>query len=164
MNAAINPSPAGSTLEDIRVMLLPLTERDVLVPASAVSEIISADAVHPLPEMPDWLLGELLWRGYQVPALTFEPKLETTTRRLAHARVIVCFMPTGHMELPYVALYSRDMPRLERSSPERLIAEAGQHPFALSALRIGEHHAWLPDFNAIEYALLTHRRDHPYSP
>jgi len=147
---------SGET-DEIRVMLLPLPERDLLVPASAVAEIISADAVKPRDSMPEWLLGDLLWRGHRVPAITFAPLPKGHLKGRVHARVIVCFMPGDQQHFPYLALYSLGMPRLARSTPEQLQTRAEQHPFALCALRIGEHEAWLPDFAAIEQALLEAR-------
>ncbi|RNE90007.1 chemotaxis protein CheW [Marichromatium sp. AB32] len=149
------PRQEGADHGEVRVMLLPTQGRDLLVPASAVAEIVSADAVQPLPDTPEWLLGELQWRGRRVPAVAFAPPPEGQGRGRAHARVVVCFMPAGNPALPFVALYSRGMPRLERAAPDNLITEQDPHPFALSALALGERHAWLPDFAALERALLA---------
>ncbi|NKN32856.1 chemotaxis protein CheW [Marichromatium bheemlicum] len=141
--------------EEVRVMLLPTRGRDLLVPASAVAEIVSADAVQPRSGAPEWLLGELQWRGRRVPAVAFTPSPAGQGRGRAHARVVVCFMPEGNPALPFVALYSRGMPRLERAASANLVAEQDPHPFALTALALGERHAWLPDFAALERALLA---------
>ncbi|MBN2885735.1 MAG: chemotaxis protein CheW [Chromatiaceae bacterium] len=154
------PAAHACATDEIRVMLLPLPERDLLVPASAVAEIISADAVKSRDSMPDWLLGDLLWRGHRVPAITFSPLPKGHFSGRVHARVIVCFMPGEQPHFPFLALYSLGMPRLARSTPEGLEACTAQHPFALGALRLGEHAAWLPDFAAIEQALLDLNNAH----
>ena len=56
----------------VRCMLLPLTSLNLLVPNSAVSEIIGYSTPRPLDNCSDWFAGVVLWRGVYVPVVAVE--------------------------------------------------------------------------------------------
>lgn len=57
----------------IKSLLLPLTNGLLIVPASAVEEVLFAEPLDlPPPAAPDWLVGEVHLRQQPVPVVSFE--------------------------------------------------------------------------------------------
>jgi len=54
-------------IEEIRTIMAPLTDSYVVLPNSAVAEVLAYSAPDPLKDSPLWLLGEIAWHGWQVP-------------------------------------------------------------------------------------------------
>lgn len=53
-------------------LLLPLHRKNILLPSSAVAEIIPYEAAKQIVDAPKWLLGILTWRGVPVPLAHLE--------------------------------------------------------------------------------------------
>ena len=60
------------TDKEIRSILAPLTDGYILLPNSAVGEILNFTSPEPFKQGPAWLLGEIAWRGWQVPVINYE--------------------------------------------------------------------------------------------
>jgi len=63
------PNPKITLLD---LVVLPLTQRQLLLPASALAEVLSKWQSRPLPETPQWYAGELEWRQRRLPLIDFE--------------------------------------------------------------------------------------------
>jgi hypothetical protein len=63
------PSPNVTLLD---LVVLPLTQRQLLLPASALAEVLPKWQSRPLPETPQWCAGELEWRQRRLPLIDFE--------------------------------------------------------------------------------------------
>jgi chemosensory pili system protein ChpC len=57
-------------------LMLPLREKNLLLPSSAIAEIISFEKPKEVPDAPEWLVGILSWRGINIP-LTYLEKIES---------------------------------------------------------------------------------------
>ena len=64
------------TDKEIRSILAPLTDGYILLPNSAVGEILNFTSPEPFKQGPAWLLGEIAWRGWQVPVINYERLLK----------------------------------------------------------------------------------------
>lgn len=53
-------------------LLVPLQQKNLLVPNVAVAEVVPTTSLSPLENAPPWFLGYLEWRGVQVPIISFE--------------------------------------------------------------------------------------------
>jgi chemosensory pili system protein ChpC len=141
---------------DLKILILPAPGADLLLPAGAVAEIVRGQDLGPPPEgVPDWIVGALAWRGHTL-----------SVARLAQASasggrpdtVVVCFAPGRNPALPYLAIESPRLPRLEQVSPDHLAPE-GDTPegvpwFVREPLRLKGNPAWLLDLGAMERLLL----------
>ena len=58
--------------EKIRSLWVPLRGMNLLLPNMAVAEISSYRVPETQPDMPDWLLGTVKWRGEKVMAISLE--------------------------------------------------------------------------------------------
>ena len=104
---------AGSAPPTLNCLLLPLTDRTLLLPSVALAELINQRPVEPRPGMPDWYLGEIVWRGLRLPLLSFETASSGTLPAApdSGARVAVINAIGGRPHLKFFALLVQGIPR-----------------------------------------------------
>ena len=63
---------AQSITDLVASLLIPVHNKSLLVPNIVIAEVVALQMISPLPEAPSWALGSILWRGEQVPVMSFE--------------------------------------------------------------------------------------------
>ena len=107
--------------EAIRCMQLPLQDLQLLVPNSAVAEIIGYDHAHEQTAPDDWFDGEIPWRGVTIPVVSVERLCNMHTGEPgARARIAVLYDPQGGEVVPYVGIILQDIPRAYLAEEERM--------------------------------------------
>ena len=96
----------------IRCMILPLASINLVVPNSAVAEIISYSKPKKLADCSDWFGGLVLWRGVFVPVVSVE-EMCSIDMALAgpRARIAILYNPNKDEALPYIGIHMQDIPR-----------------------------------------------------
>ena len=104
---------AGSTPKALNSLLLPLSDRMLLVPSVALAELINQRPVEPRPGTPDWYLGDIIWRDLRLPLLSFETAASGTppAEPAAGARIAVMNAIGGRPQLRFYALLVQGIPR-----------------------------------------------------
>jgi chemosensory pili system protein ChpC len=93
-------------------MLLPLTSLNLLVPNSAVAEIIGYSSPRRLADTSDWFAGVVLWRGVYIPVVAVEQMCNVDTARIGtRGRIAIIYNPEKDPELPYLGIHMQDIPR-----------------------------------------------------
>jgi chemosensory pili system protein ChpC len=143
---------AGSAPPTLNCLLLPLTDRTLLLPSVALAELINQRPVEPRPGMPDWYLGEIVWRGLRLPLLSFETASSGTlpAAPASGARVAVINAIGGRPHLKFFALLVQGIPR-----PCKLDAALAAAGAPLAALELGSavaggEAARIPDLVGLE--------------
>ncbi len=96
----------------VRCMLLPLTTLNLLVPNSAVAEIIGYSTPRQLSDSSDWFSGVVLWRGVYIPVVAVEQMCGLNTAQTGpRARIAIIYNPEKDPELPYLGIHMQDIPR-----------------------------------------------------
>jgi chemosensory pili system protein ChpC len=96
----------------VRCMLLQLTSLNLLVPNSAVAEIIGYSTPRALADTSDWFGGVVLWRGVHVPVVAVEQMCKIDTAQLGpRGRIAIVYNPEKDPELPYLGIHMQDIPR-----------------------------------------------------
>ena len=96
----------------VRCMLLQLTSLNLLVPNSAVAEIIGYSTPRALSNTSDWFAGVVLWRGVYIPVVAVEQMCGVDTARIGpRARIAIIYNPENDPELPYLGIHMQDIPR-----------------------------------------------------
>ena len=65
MNKPMQPQP------DIRGVLIQVAGARLLLPNATIAEVLSFADPEPIADAPDWLLGRIRWRGWQLPLVAF---------------------------------------------------------------------------------------------
>ena len=55
----------------IRGVLIQVAEARLLLPNATIAEVLSFSEPDPIADAPDWLLGRIRWRGWQLPLVGF---------------------------------------------------------------------------------------------
>ena len=153
----------------LRVLLLPVPSApdpwELLLPGAAVAAVVRAEPLETAgPGAPDWLLGFLDWQGLRVPLVRAAITPPPNGPRPGQAHAAVCFAPAADPALPFFAIASPSVPRLERITPATLSAERPEaHPGAVGAdrpfIQVALRHLGRPvslvDLDAVEQALLA---------
>ena len=106
----------SSDTESIRCMLLPLSSINLLIPNSAVAEVIGYFKPTALPDCSDWFPGVVVWRGVQVPVISLEQmcSLDTVIDSAiigSRSRIAIIYNPEKDAELLYLGIHIQDIPR-----------------------------------------------------
>ncbi len=64
-------SVAANVDSDIRGVLIQVAGARLLLPNATIAEVLSYAEPEPLSPAPDWLLGRIRWRGWQLPLVAF---------------------------------------------------------------------------------------------
>lgn len=139
---------------EIRGVMIPVTGGRVLLPNANVAEVITYVQPDPVANAPDWLLGELNWRGWHLPLFSFSILSgQATEEKYINARVAVLKALGGNDKLPFLALLVQGFPRLTTITPDVLIPADDdiQHVAGVRAsVLVRDDHAVIPDLAAIE--------------
>jgi len=128
-----------STGTSIRSLILPLEDGVLVVPASAVEEVLFAEPLDlPPPNAPEWLMGEVQLRQQPIPLICFEtlsggPTMPTPSS--VHAVVLKNLDADAEPSL--YALRLARAPRVEELDTGTLqLADTGQSDNPLIACRV----------------------------
>lgn len=140
--------------EELNCALISLADNAgrLLLPKSAVLEVVGMAALDFQPTGPNWLLGYVEWNEHQIPALSFEALCgQSMPARSRRSRLIVINSVGVHMENGLYAVLSQGHPHLAMLGEYALEHETDKHESVeLCKVRIGNTHAVIPDLEAIE--------------
>ncbi len=142
---------------EIRGVLLPLHEAQLLLPNASVSEVVGLEELKVVPDMPSWFLGIQLWRGQEIPVISFEELVEVpAVDPSARSRVAVCNTLGGNPRRPFIGLLLTTTPHLVRIS-EDVVSLQGNEQELGEAVKcqvvINGENAWIPDMNSVEWVV-----------
>ncbi len=149
--------PGDDTARDIRGVLIQIEGGRLLLPNATVSEVLSYAPPEPLQDAPDWILGRIRWRGWQLPLVAWARLTGTAPHETGDlgSKVAVLKALNGNPRLPYFALLTQGFPRLVTVSRSALVAVDDVHrpAVALAGVMLNEDHALIPDLDAVAVAI-----------
>lgn len=134
-------------------LLLPLTDRTLLLPNTAVAELIPYRGVQSNPELPAWLVGLVAWRDLRLPLLSFEAAAGGTLKLGATPRIAVINAIGGRPQVKFIALLLQGIPRSLKVDSGLPRADAPLAPLELAAVDLGDGIARIPDLEGLEQKL-----------
>ena len=141
----------------IRGVLIQVADARLLLPNATIAEVLSYAAPEPLENAPDWLLGRIRWRGWQLPLMSFARFAGIADEQGGlGSKVIVLKALGGNPKRPYFALLTQGFPRLVTVTEETLATrdDDGDLPAGvLARVRLNENDAMVPDLAALEQRL-----------
>ena len=145
----------------VRCMLLPLTAINLLIPNSAVAEIIGYSEPRELNGSSDWFPGVVLWRGVYVPVVVVERMCEMAESSVGpRARIAIVYNPEKDPDLPYLGIQMQDIPRAYLADPDTTESGSseGLSPYLLTRVDAEEQARVIPDVDKIIAALKNEYR------
>ena len=139
---------------DIRGVMISVNQGRLLLPNASVADVITFSEPEPVENAPEWVLGQIRWRGWRLPLLSFSRFAQWSDEEASvGAKVVVLKALGGNPKLPYFAMLSQGFPRLVTVSRDALVAEENDAPLPLGVrtrVLLNEDAALLPDLEQIE--------------
>ena len=137
----------------IRGVLIQVADARLLLPNATIAEVLSYADPEPVADAPDWLLGRIRWRGWQLPLVAFSrfSGIADECGGLG-SKVIVLKALGGDPKHPFFALLTQGFPRLVTVT-EAALSTQGDDAVpegVLARVRLNEDDALLPDLVALE--------------
>jgi chemosensory pili system protein ChpC len=138
----------------IRGVLIQVADARLLLPNATIAEVLSYADPEPLADAPDWLLGRIRWRGWQLPLLAFSRFTGIAEERGGLGSKVVVLKALGdEARQPFFALLTQGFPRLVTVTEAALASvgdDAAVPEGVLARVRLNEDEALLPDLAALE--------------
>jgi chemosensory pili system protein ChpC len=143
---------------EIRSVIVPLTGMDILIPNATIAEVINYAGVQTIPNTPPWMLGTFLWRGWQVPLISFAVLAEAVDHENTdNTRICVTKSLIGNPRMPYFAVLTQAFPRLNTiTATEMLELPNESNPIAVAGrVIVAEQEVVVPDLDRLGH-LVAH--------
>lgn len=146
---------AASATQTLATLLLPLSDRNLLLPGVALAELINPRQVEPHAGAPAWYLGDLSWRDLRLPLLSFEAASSGSRPALPGpgARIAVINAIGGRPQLRFFALVVQGIPRPQKLGSQLASAGAPLAALELDSVVVEGEVARIPDLIGLEEKL-----------
>ena len=142
------------TAHDIRGVLIQISGARLLLPNATIAEVLSYADPEPVAKAPEWLLGRMRWRGWQLPLIAFARLSGIAGEKGGlGSKVIVLKALGGDPKFPYFAVLTQGFPRLVTVSSDSVVEDdtVGELPTGVQArVLLNDDPALLPDLVQIE--------------
>lgn len=142
---------------EIRTIMAPLSNSYVVLPNSAVAEVLPYTAPDPLKDSPPWLLGEIAWHGWQVPVISYEQLIDENIGHISTARARILIIKTlgESTQVNYIGLVIQGLPKLKKVTPESLVEKQteGLVDSLFSEVLIENQQALIPELGALTHTV-----------
>lgn len=150
---------------EVRGIMIPVTnEKRVLLPNAIIAEVVSNSEINTVEGTSDWFLGNINWRGYNVPVISYDT-LSTGRRENLDKNIRVAVIKSlGNIEtMPYFGLLVKGVPRLQLVTQGDLQvheSESNDSNAIASKVTIQDEMSEIPNIRFIEYVLdqLLHKK------
>ena len=136
-------------------LLLPLADRNLILPNVAVAELIDYQQGTFDLDTPPWYLGLVTWRDRQIPLLSFESACGQKTVIGERARIVILNALGGRPDLKFIALLVQGIPRSYKLDSQLSYVDVPLCSPEQAAVQVGEHVAKVPDLLALEGLLVN---------
>lgn len=145
--APATPAPVLPT--EIPSLMVPLQGRPLLVPNLAVAEIVPFSEPVPVADKPVWYIGDIHWRGVNVPVVSVVLMRGEDEDIPSDARIAVFNGLDG--KLPFYGVICHGIPRLVRVRAQDIEATDGMYtPIDDAFVAVGGELAVIPNLVQIE--------------
>ena len=139
--------------DTVSSLLVPVQGKSLLVPNVAVAEVVPASEIQTREGLPTWCLGYVLWRGVDVPVISFEiANSQVSGRNSVEVRLAIMNCIGGEQGKKFFALLVQGIPRMikltEKEVREDKQTTIGQAEKMAVLTQLGK--AIIPDLDYLE--------------
>jgi chemosensory pili system protein ChpC len=146
---------------ELHCMKVPTDRETLLLPTSAMAEVVDFRKPLPMEFAPEWLLGYIDWENRQVPVFSFSALINGSAVGAIspRAKIMILKSLSDSGRVPYLGVVLRDLPHPVTVKAEDLV-ETGDEKTSLgvfSRVHIGEDEGdvIIPDLDRLTH-LVTH--------
>jgi len=109
--------------EEVRGVYIPIEGNRIILPNAAVAEVISYVAPKgATSEMPEWFIGEIVWRDVTIPVISFDCALGITPELPGRqSRIAIFNTLNGSSTIPFIGIITKAIPRLVRIKASNIV-------------------------------------------
>lgn len=142
----------------LRTQLIPLQDARLILPTTAIAEIVPYIEPETVEGGPSFLLGRVTWRGQVIPLISFEAVCGEAVPALnPRARLAVLNTLNGNAATPFFAVLTQGIPQLlqvDEANLQPIEHETMLSPMALCQVLVNGEPATIPNLDALETELL----------
>lgn len=137
---------------EVLSLVVPMQGMSLLVPNAMVAEIVPFGGMEAKTKGPDWLLGDVVWRGQKLPLMSFESANgEGMVLPRPGSRFAVMNAITGSSERDFYAILVHGNPTTASLTEASIEPVEGPDALAVKAyVRLGEQILRIPDPDVLE--------------
>ncbi|MCV6603698.1 MAG: chemotaxis protein CheW [Porticoccaceae bacterium] len=110
-------------------LLIPITGTTLLLPVSAVSEVLDDIQLHTEGDLPAWLYGTVSWREHQLPVICYESLVGAEKPAITgQSRLAILKAADENSEFEFYGLVAQGYPRSARVTPTSDFRAQGNEP------------------------------------
>lgn len=101
----------------IRSVLLPLVDSSVLLPHSAMLDVLPERDIKQVDALPEWVLGEVNWNNYSIPLVAMDVAFGgVMVEKPRRSRIVIVTCLSKSIGYKYLAIRVTKVPRLVQFS------------------------------------------------
>ena len=137
--------------DEVASLLIPMVGRPMLLPNVAVAEIVPWEEPEKQDNAPEWFLGNVSWRGVDVPLVSLELMNDTDVDEAYSGHRIAVLNGVGGTKKEFYAVSVQGLPRLIRVFGEEVSGDEplSEPAYDMNVLVSGER-AMIPDLDYVE--------------
>ena len=137
--------------DEVASLLIPMVGRPMLLPNVAVAEIVPWEEPEKQDNAPEWFLGNVTWRGINVPLVSLELMNDTDVDEAYSGHRIAVLNGLGGTKKEFYAVSVQGLPRLIRVFGEEVSGDEplSEPSYDMNVLVSGER-AMIPDLDYVE--------------
>lgn len=143
----------------VRSQIIPIEGDRLLLPNTAVAEIVHYAEPTPVADAPAWLLGLLAWRDRRIPLVSFEAACDQPLPASGgRAKIAVLNTLNENTALDFFAVLTQGVPQLMLVNEGKIAPiehETATHPLVLSQVILNGEPALIPNLDVLEEMLLA---------
>ena len=141
--------------EQVRSLWIPLRQVNMLLPHAVVAEIGNYRVPDSRDDTPEWLLGDINWRGTTIPVVSLESLCgESAPANLVYSRLLIINSVRPGSSVPFYAIVTAGLPRpLPYDNSLISGAEPVEHDALKCRLALDGEIAVIPDLEYVQSQL-----------
>ncbi|MCG7992254.1 MAG: chemotaxis protein CheW [Candidatus Thiodiazotropha lotti] len=150
-----------AVVKEVRSVLIPLHERQILLPNATVAEVMGyQQPEYAGDELPEWFLGHLAWRGVMIPVVSYEGLLgEPVVEPGFRGRILILNALGEHERISHIGMAVHAIPSLVRVSADNVVPVNPEldepQPLIRQHVELDMSPAVIPDMDEIERQVLS---------